>query len=68
MAKASETRRRYADFKEELSGREFAISLRDGNVIRGRVVEVRPYWIKVVTSEGTTLYINKAYIALIRPA
>ena len=62
-----EEKQRYSDFKEELDGRECVITLHNGVTVRGRIVEARPYWVKLVTTEGNVLYINKAYVALIRP-
>lgn len=67
MVKTSEPGERYADFKEEIKGKDATITLHNGTVIKCRIVDVRPYWLKIVTN-GSTLYVNKAYITLIEPA
>lgn len=55
----------YADFKEVFEGREVVITLHNGTTVKGRILESRPYWLKVQTDSGV-LYINKAFIVLVK--
>ncbi|MEM4785153.1 MAG: hypothetical protein QXX12_02805 [Nanopusillaceae archaeon] len=55
----------YADFKEVFEGREAVITLHNGTTVKGRILESRPYWLKVQTDSGV-LYINKAFIVLVK--
>jgi len=57
----------YGDFSEEYTGSEVIIALHNGQVVTGRIVEARRYWLKVALSDRTILYINKAWIVHISP-
>jgi len=37
----------------------------DGTAVEGTIVEARRYWFKVRTSEGRTIYVNKAFVKAI---
>jgi len=47
-------------------GRDAVITLHNGTTIKGRIVESRPYWIKFLNEKNEVLYINKAFIVLIK--
>ncbi|MCX8186964.1 MAG: SH3 domain-containing protein [Sulfolobales archaeon] len=66
--KPTEPTQKYADFKEEIKARDVVITLHNGTVLKCKIIDVRPYWLKVHTQDGVTLYVNKAYITLIKPA
>ncbi|MEM4938613.1 MAG: hypothetical protein QXX69_03595 [Sulfolobales archaeon] len=57
--------KKYKDFKEVFEGRDAVITLHNGTTVKGRILESRPYWIKVQTDSGV-LYINKAFIVLVK--
>ncbi|MEM1703665.1 MAG: hypothetical protein QW123_03400 [Desulfurococcaceae archaeon] len=57
---------KYADFKETYEGREVVITLHNGVTIKGKALEVRPYWIRFLNEKNEVLLINKAYVMLIR--
>ena len=57
------------DFGHEWLGKDFeAEQVRGAGVvvIRGRVVDVSKYWLKIAV-DGQTLYVNKAFILSIKP-
>ena len=37
----------------------------DGRAVEGVVLDARHYWFKVRTSEGRTVYVNKAFVKAI---
>jgi acetolactate synthase small subunit len=53
-------------FDDEWLGKDVEVEQVKG-VIRGRVVDVSKYWLKLLVN-GEVVYINKAYIASIKPA
>ena len=58
------------DFGNEWINKEVEGKIVEGanvNVIRGRVIDVSKYWLKIAV-DGQTLYLNKAYILSIKPA
>ena len=56
---------RPSDFSEEYAGRQVVLILDDGAAVEGMIVEARRYWFKVRTSEGRTVYVNKAFVKAI---
>jgi hypothetical protein len=56
-----------ADFSEEYNGKLAKILVLNQPLLIGKIVEVRPYWIKFENPEGKTIYINKAFIITIEP-
>ncbi len=62
----SSPRQKHSDFSEEYANSEVAIELHNGRTLTGRVVESRRYWIKL-TADGSTYYINKAWVVSVRP-
>ncbi|MEM1820368.1 MAG: hypothetical protein QXU64_02120 [Thermofilaceae archaeon] len=60
-----ERRRGGDNFDSEYSGREVRLYLYGGAKLTGRV-EASRYWLKV-TSNGKTIYVNKAYVMMVEP-
>ena len=57
-----------SDFSEEYKDYRLRVLLHSGEVVEGRLVEARRYWIKVVTEDRKRVfYINKAYVVYIEP-
>jgi len=56
-----------ADFSEEYNGKLAKISVLNQPMLIGKILEVRPYWIKFENADGKTIYINKAFIISIEP-
>jgi hypothetical protein len=54
-----------ADFSEEYNGKLAKILVLNQPLFIGKIIDVRPYWIKFENSDGKTIYINKAYILTI---
>jgi RNase P/RNase MRP subunit p29 len=57
------------DFGHEWLGKDVEAEQVKGSgvvVIRGRVVDVSKYWLKIAV-DGQTLYVNKAFILSIKP-
>ena len=52
-------------FDDEWVGKDVEVEQVKG-VIRGRVVDVSKYWLKIIVN-GEVVYLNKAYIASIKP-
>lgn len=53
------------DLDWELLGKEVEVVLRNGGVLRGRVVSTSSYWVKIESSSAA-LYINKPFIVYVR--
>ena len=53
-------------FDDEWLGKDVEVEQVKG-VIRGRVVDVSKYWLKIIVN-GEVVYLNKAYIVSIKPA
>jgi acetolactate synthase small subunit len=53
-------------FDDEWLGKDVEVEQVKG-VIRGRIIDVSKYWLKMVVN-GQTLYVNKAYVVSIKPA
>jgi len=53
-------------FDDEWVGKDVEVEQVKG-VIRGRVVDVSKYWLKIIVN-GEVVYLNKAYIVSIKPA
>jgi len=53
------------DFSEEYNGKLAKILVLNQPLFIGKIIDVRPYWIKFENSDGKTIYINKAYILTI---
>ena len=51
-----------ADFSEEYSGRIAKVQVINQPLLIGKILEVRPYWIKFENADGKIIYLNKAYI------
>jgi len=58
---------RHNDFNEEYVNRLVDVTLANGTVLRGTILEVRKYWLKVLI-DGKPHYVNKAYIVEVVPA
>ena len=56
-----------ADFSEEYNGKLAKILVLNQPMIIGKIIETRPYWLKVELPDNKTIYINKAYIISIEP-
>jgi hypothetical protein len=57
------------DFSDEWVGREVESEVAKGTnvvVLRGRVVDVARYWLKMMV-DGTVIYVNKAAVVTIKP-
>jgi len=57
------------DFSDEWVGKEVESEVVKGTnvvVLRGKVVEVAKYWVKMIV-DGGIIYVNKAAIATIKP-
>jgi hypothetical protein len=57
-------------FDDEWKDRDVEVEQVKGQgvvVMRGRVVDVSKYWLKIIVN-GEVVYLNKAYIASIKPA
>jgi hypothetical protein len=57
------------DFGNEWVGREVESEVAKGTnvvVLRGRVVDVARYWLKMMV-DGTVIYVNKAAVVTIKP-
>jgi alkyl hydroperoxide reductase subunit AhpF len=57
---------KHSDFSEAYAGRLVTITLANGAVLKGIVVEARRFWIQVMV-DGKAHYVNKAYIIEIVP-
>jgi hypothetical protein len=57
---------KHSDFSEAYAGRLVTITLANGTVLKGIVVEARRFWIQVMV-DGKPHFINKAYIVEIVP-
>jgi len=57
---------KHSDFSEAYAGRLVTITLANGAVLKGIVVEARRFWIQVMV-DGKPHFINKAYIIEIVP-
>ena len=57
---------KHSDFSEAYAGRLVTITLANGTVLKGIVVEARRFWIQVMV-DGKAHYVNKAYIVEIVP-
>ena len=64
-ARAQRPASRPSDFSEEYVGRQVVVTMDDGTAVEGVIVEARRYWFKVKTSEGRTVYVNKAFVKAI---
>jgi len=53
------------DLDWELLGKEVEVVLKNGGVLRGRVVSTSSYWVKIESS-SVALYINKPFIVYVR--
>ena len=53
------------DLDCELLGKEIEVILKNGGVLRGRVVSTSSYWVKIESS-SVALYINKPFIVYVR--
>jgi sRNA-binding regulator protein Hfq len=53
------------DLDCELLGKEVEVVLKNGGVLRGRVVSTSSYWVKIESSSAA-LYINKPFIIYVR--
>jgi sRNA-binding regulator protein Hfq len=53
------------DLDCELLGKEVEVVLKNGGVLRGRVVSTSSYWVKIESS-SIALYINKPFIVYVR--
>ena len=62
---ASKRQRMRDGFDDEWVGKDVEVEQVKG-VIRGRVVDVSKYWLKIIVN-GEVVYLNKAYIASIKP-
>jgi small nuclear ribonucleoprotein (snRNP)-like protein len=69
-------RKRTEGFSEEYMNKDVIIKLSIGEEVRGRLVEATKYWFKILIGNPNTkaklesiddIYINKAYIAYIKP-
>ena len=58
---------KHSDFSEAYAGRLVTITLANGAVLKGIVVEARRFWIQVMV-DGRVHYVNKAFIIEIVPA
>jgi sRNA-binding regulator protein Hfq len=57
---------KHSDFSEAYAGRLVTITLANGAVLKGIVVEARRFWIQVMV-DGKAHFVNKAYIVEIVP-
>jgi hypothetical protein len=57
---------KHSDFSEEYVNHIASITLANGTVIKGLLVESRRFWIKV-NVDGKVRYINKAHVVEIEP-
>ena len=55
-------RRGFDDFSEEYVDKPCLVYLASGQTIKGRVIGVQRYWIKVFTNNNQVLYLNKAHV------
>jgi len=58
---------KHSDFSEEYVGKNVRITLHNGRVIHGKLIEARRFWVKVSTNDGIIHYINKAWIMYVQP-
>jgi len=52
---------KHSDFSEEYVGHVASITLVNGTVIRGMLIESRKFWVKIIV-DGRAHYINKAHV------
>jgi len=69
-------RKRRHDFSEEYISKDVVIRLSTGEEVRGRLVDATKYWFKVIVRNPNAktelesidvIYINKAYVAYVKP-
>jgi small nuclear ribonucleoprotein (snRNP)-like protein len=69
-------RKRRHDFSEEYMNKDVVIMLSTGEEVRGRLADATKYWFKVVVRNLNAktelesidvIYINKAYVAYVKP-
>jgi sRNA-binding regulator protein Hfq len=58
---------KHSDFSEEFVNHVVSITLINGTVIKGLLVESRKFWIKVIV-DGRPRYVNKAHVIEVAPA
>jgi len=76
VGRGREKRKRRHDFSEEYVGKDVVIRLSTGEEVVGRLVDATKYWFKVVVRNPNAktelesrdvIYINKAYVACVKP-
>lgn len=74
--KREKPRKGRQDFSEEYMSKDVVIRLSTGEEVRGRLVDATKYWFKVIVRNPNTktelesidvIYINKAYVAYVKP-
>ena len=71
-----ERKKRLQDFSEEYIDKEIVVKLATGEEIRGRLVDSTRYWFKILIRNPNAktelesievIYVNKAYVAYVKP-
>ncbi|WP_054842567.1 hypothetical protein [Vulcanisaeta distributa] len=63
-----EKRRGYRDsFDDDYLNRTIVITMDDGKAVTGQLIAYTKFWLKVVTTDGKLVYINKGYVKTIEP-
>ena len=74
--RSGEKKKRLQDFSEEYIDKEIAVKLATGEEIRGRLVDSTRYWFKILVRNPNAktelesievIYVNKAYVAYVKP-
>jgi len=56
---------RPSDFSEEYAGKRVVVTMHNGLVMEGLLLEARKYWFKIKDSSAKVVYINKGFVATI---
>jgi hypothetical protein len=54
-----------SDFSEEYAGKRVVVTMHNGLVMEGLLLEARKYWFKLKDSSDKVVYVNKGFVATI---
>jgi hypothetical protein len=54
-----------SDFSEEYAGKRVVVTMHNGLVMEGLLLEARKYWFKIKDSSDKVVYVNKGFVATI---
>jgi len=54
-----------SDFSEEYVGKRVVVTMHNGLVMEGLLLEARKYWFKLKDANSNVVYVNKGFVATI---